>query len=1066
MIARHSYWVALTALLVTITLSCAQEDDSSQTTTSDTAGPTAVDVEDDLSEPADSTTNNTDAAQADTSSRTSRKDALLSVNQTEEWAIPGLSGPAYVLRTEGNVPHIYALNREDLGRVLGFVLARDRYFMMDLQRRLGLGTISELLGEVGLATDQETRLQGIPFVADRLMQHMKPELLAYLEAVVVGINAYVDQAKAGAVPPPSEVTLAGSLVNPDDPFALMVPFTVRDLAAMSAVVMYQTNFETGDIENSVRLQAYPTAFTGEPNADLRLAGYEQDIWQDQRPIFPGTGSSPGFGTSGLPSNKPTANWSAPEGYKPAEFGMLTRLDNRMVKYQKLLRRDPVSGFGSNAWAVSGASSVNGDTLVAGDGHLQLSVPSLMYQIAMDTEVLGGGDTHQIGLFLTPIPILGAGTNGKVAWSMVNPVLDITDWYREEIQLDTKGFPVSSTFQGEQKPLSAIAEEYEIANVPALNSVGRTETWKRYTTFDGRWLMEIEGNSYATLEEVPPGAAAVNFGGTLVVPEDLDDDGVITGLSFDYGAFDSTHWADALADLGFSEDINDYREATRGLVGGGLFTAAGDDQGNVLFTSYQAVPCRTYLPKESGTYAPGANPNAVLDGTLYGAFNMPTDSTGKVDPDPGKTDPYQCVVPFDAMPQNINPPEGFVFTANNDPAHITDDGDHTNDAWYIGGPWSSVRANTIERELAAHVQNNTADQGAMSAVQGSRVSRLGEVFAPVLVEALIEAKTAAQDTDNLLEPQSRLAAIYNANASQFLAVEQRLQDWAEAGFDTPSGVETFYETPTEQERIDSVATMIFNAWLSRFINGVWGDEKANTIFPRGGRHRVAVLKRMIEGRGANNPKQLASWTADTEESVFFDDVGTEDIVERSDEVMLIALQQTLEYLTAVGDGKGSGGFGTNDMSAWLWGLRHKVRFTSLLGDFIGNEPTVSLLVNLFAISTDQLPLATNLSSDDPRKELKWFPRGGDQYSVDASNPGYSGTNFTYGSGPVMRMVMSLRNGQVSGVNVIPGGQSSLIDSDFFSDQAELWLGNKTMPMRFHLPDVVEGATHRETFTPTP
>ncbi len=1051
------------AILVSLT-ACTEDttlaDASGTPSTQDIDSHSADTVLDSIA-PTDDTDTESDITHEDILAAQAR---ILSVNETETWNIPGLTSTAYVLRTESNVPHIYADNRADLGRVLGFVLARDRFFMMDLQRRLGLGTVSTLLGDAALATDQESRLQGISYVADRLLENMSPELREYIDAVVVGVNAYVDEAKKGNIAAPSEVTLAGALVNPEDPFALMVPFTARDIAAMSAVVMYQTNYETSDIENSVRLQTYPTAFIHEPAPELRLAGFEADIWQDQRPIFPGTGSTPSFGTTGLPAEKPSIPWSHAEGYKRAETSMLLRLDRRMQTYQKKLQRDPVSGFGSNAWAVSGASSVDGSTLVAGDGHLQLSVPSLMYQIALDTSIFGGGSTHQLGLFLTPIPIVGAGTNGDVAWSMVNPVLDITDWYREEIQLDSAGLPSSSTFQGESKPLLIFQEDYVIADVPALGSTGRTEQWPRYTTFDGRWLMEIEGQSYDSPSDAPTGASVVNMGGKYIVPADTDEDGVITAISFDYGAFDTTRWADALASLGFAEDVYDYREKTRGLVGGGLFMATGDNQGNVLFSSYQAVPCRTYLPKVADTYAQGANPTVLLDGTLYGAFTMPTNPDGSIDAVPGQTDPYQCVVPFEAMPQTINPSSGYVFTANNDPADITNDGNHTNDDWYLGGPWSSVRANTIRRELEQQVGGNEASITGMSEIQGSRVSRLGELFTPHLVSAIAEAEQASTVADNAAYLQ-RAAAIYLTNKNRIDEVSQRLTAWSEAGFDTPSGVDTFYETPTQQERTDAVATMIFNAWLPRFLKQVWEDEAANAIFPRGGRHRVAVLLRMMEGRGANNPNNLGSWDANTGESVFFDNVSTPDIQERSTELVLQALADTLDYLSGPGNGKGQGGFNTNDMDAWLWGLRHQVRFTSLLGDFLGDDPTFSFLVDLFSISTDQLPLAEDVPSDDPRKELKWFPRGGDQYSVDASNPGFSGTSFSYGSGPVMRMVLSLNDGQVGGVNIIPGGQSSLTDSAFFSDQARLWLANETIPIRFHVDDVVEGSTHRETFSPT-
>jgi hypothetical protein len=42
------------------------------------------------------------------------------------------------------VPHVYAYDRVDLARAYGFTQARDRYFEMELARRLGRGTVSDL----------------------------------------------------------------------------------------------------------------------------------------------------------------------------------------------------------------------------------------------------------------------------------------------------------------------------------------------------------------------------------------------------------------------------------------------------------------------------------------------------------------------------------------------------------------------------------------------------------------------------------------------------------------------------------------------------------------------------------------------------------------------------------------------------------------------------------------------------------------------------------------------------------------------------------------------------------
>src|SRR5690606_23869855 len=97
---------------------------------------------------------------------------------------------------------------------------------------------------------------------------------------------------------------------------------------------------------------------------------------------------------------------------------------------------------------------------------------------------GGGDLDVHGGWLGNFPVHIGGSNGKVAFGGVNPGLDITDWYREEIQLDANGKPSHSRFDGAWEPLVAIDEAYDVAEVLALSSVGRTETWTRFTTFDG------------------------------------------------------------------------------------------------------------------------------------------------------------------------------------------------------------------------------------------------------------------------------------------------------------------------------------------------------------------------------------------------------------------------------------------------------------------------------------------------------------------------------------------------------------------------------------------------------
>ena len=74
--------------------------------------------------------------------------------------------------------------------MLGYLLARDRFYNMDLVRRLAQGRVSELFGDVGLSTDIGLGL-GMGLVTERLEAHTSERTKAYLATVADGINEYI-----------------------------------------------------------------------------------------------------------------------------------------------------------------------------------------------------------------------------------------------------------------------------------------------------------------------------------------------------------------------------------------------------------------------------------------------------------------------------------------------------------------------------------------------------------------------------------------------------------------------------------------------------------------------------------------------------------------------------------------------------------------------------------------------------------------------------------------------------------------------------------------------------------
>ena len=81
-------------------------------------------------------------------------------------SIPGLGADVSVTYDDRGVPHIFAASTADAYRALGYVVARDRLFQIELQTRAGGGTLTELSGVVALPLDQATRALGMPRSAE------------------------------------------------------------------------------------------------------------------------------------------------------------------------------------------------------------------------------------------------------------------------------------------------------------------------------------------------------------------------------------------------------------------------------------------------------------------------------------------------------------------------------------------------------------------------------------------------------------------------------------------------------------------------------------------------------------------------------------------------------------------------------------------------------------------------------------------------------------------------------------------------------------------------------------
>jgi len=114
--------------------------------------------------------------------------------------VAGLQAPVDVVRDVRGVPHIFAASEPDAYRALGFVHAQDRLWQMDFLRRLGMGRLSEAVGEATLPIDRFLRTLDLYGLAQRQTRALSDPARQALQAYADGVNAAIRD-PAFAAPP-------------------------------------------------------------------------------------------------------------------------------------------------------------------------------------------------------------------------------------------------------------------------------------------------------------------------------------------------------------------------------------------------------------------------------------------------------------------------------------------------------------------------------------------------------------------------------------------------------------------------------------------------------------------------------------------------------------------------------------------------------------------------------------------------------------------------------------------------------------------------------------------------
>jgi penicillin amidase len=358
--------------------------------------------------------------------------------------VPGLSAPIDIVRDADAIPHILATNKPDALFGLGYVHAQDRLWQMELQRRIGFGRLSQVLGAAALPQDRFLRTVGFGRAAKSAWETTPDWAKQQINAYLAGVNAFIAGHHGAGLPP--EFTLLR--FEPE-------PFTGPDVLAWVKMMAWDLSanyaFELlrHDLANAVGAERMAQLMP--PYAVRGLSITEGPGWSGGPGESTGSGQTSQSFTS-QPSDPSHLSYPSHPTY-PALAALVRGLSGGDATVREfLLGGVRAEAIGSNNWVVDGTLTASGKPLLANDPHLGARLPSTWY-LAHVT----GGDFEIIGATLPGAPAVALGRNRFVAWGATNVAADVEDLYRERI--DATGRLVE--FRGAQEPIAIVPETIHV-----------------------------------------------------------------------------------------------------------------------------------------------------------------------------------------------------------------------------------------------------------------------------------------------------------------------------------------------------------------------------------------------------------------------------------------------------------------------------------------------------------------------------------------------------------------------------------------------------------------------------
>jgi len=309
--------------------------------------------------------------------------------------LPGLSAKVSIERDALGTVTIDGRNRDDITYAMGYVHAQERFFEMDLMRRMPAGELSAIVGPAALEVDLNHRLHRLRAAVEAAYAKLPAEQKHVLDRYRDGVNAGLAHLRVR----PWEYLLLGTKPQ---------PWRSEDSALVIAAMYLDLNSD-GRNERELSMAQMRSVLPG-PLVDFLLAA--DPDWE--APLLGALSPAPVIPSARIFDLRQAAT---------------TNNDSQLTAALAPALDAPRPG--SNNFAVGGKLTDTGAGMLASDMHLSLRVPNIWFRTRLrypdPSAPKGKRDVNGVSLPGTPAMVVGS--NGQIAWGFTNSYGDWLDWVR-------------------------------------------------------------------------------------------------------------------------------------------------------------------------------------------------------------------------------------------------------------------------------------------------------------------------------------------------------------------------------------------------------------------------------------------------------------------------------------------------------------------------------------------------------------------------------------------------------------------------------------------------------------